>query len=118
MEASTVSELVCLGNRCSESGTVVIIAKGGDQLVLEDASNDGIRYLVGGVQCLIRGVRGGSSFETESAKFYGTVDEDPTCLPQGRTMHIDVRHDLVRDACDSGKIRVVCVRTRTCSLIR
>ena len=30
----------------------------------------------------------------------------------------DVRHDLVRDACDAGEVRVVRVMTRTCSLSR
>ena len=28
-----------------------------------------------------------------------------------RTKHINVRHHLVRDACDAGKVRVVYVRT-------
>ena len=27
-----------------------------------------------------------------------------------------MRHDLVRDACDTGKVRVVCVRKQTYSL--
>ena len=59
----------------------------------------------------MRGGRGGSSFETRTAEFNGTFDEDPTCSPCGRTRHIDLRHSLVRDACDAGKVRVVCVRT-------
>ena len=87
-------------------------------MALEDASSDGIKYLEGGAHCLIRGGRGGSSFETGSTQFYGTVEEDPTCSPQGRTKHIDVRHDVVRDACDVEKVRVVWVRTRICSLSR
>ena len=28
-----------------------------------------------------------------------------------RRKHIDMKHDLVRDACDAGKVRVVYVRT-------
>ena len=56
-----------------------------------------------------------SSFERESAEFHGTVDEDPSCSPWGRTKRIDVRHDLVREAYDAGKDRGVCVRMRTCS---
>ena len=28
-----------------------------------------------------------------------------------RTKHIDVNHHLVRDACDAGKVKVVCIRT-------
>ena len=38
-----------------------------------------------------------------------------------RTKHIDVKHHLVRDACDAGEVRVVYVRTEdqhTCSLSR
>ena len=39
-----------------------------------------------------------------------------------RTKHINVKHHLVRNACDAGKVRVVYVRTedqtRTCSLSR
>ena len=58
----------------------MILAKGGGQLVLEDASSDGIRYLGDGIHCFIRGGRRMSSLETDSAKFHGTVDdEDPTC---------------------------------------
>ena len=37
------------------SGAVVTLAKGGGQLALEDSTSDGIRYLGGGVYCLIRG---------------------------------------------------------------
>ena len=96
----------------------MILAKAGAQLALEDASSDGIRYFGGGVDCLIRGGKGSSSFETGSAELYAAVDEDDTCSSFGRTKHIDVRHNLVRDACDAGKVGVVCVRTRTCSLSR
>ena len=71
-------------------------------------------YLGGGVNYLIRGGRGGSSFKTRSAEFHGTVEEDPTCSPWGRTKHIGVRDFLVRNTCDAGKVRVVCVRTWTC----
>ena len=80
-------------------------------MALEDASSNGIRYFGGEVHCLIRGGRGGSSFETGSTEFHKIVDEDPTCSPWGRTKHNDVRHDLVRDACDAVKVRVVYVRT-------
>ena len=86
--------------------------KGGGQLALEDASSDGIKYLGGGVRCIIRGGRGGSSFGTGGQKFHAIVDEDPACWQQGRTKHIDVRHDLVRDA---GKLKVVSARIRTFS---
>ena len=58
-------------------GTVVTLAKDGDQFALDDASSDAIRYLGGGVHCLIRGARRSSRFETGSAEFYGTVEEDP-----------------------------------------
>ena len=62
------------------SGAVVPLPKGGGRLAVDDASIDVIRYLGGGVYCLIRGSRGGACFETGSAEFYGiTVDEDGTC---------------------------------------
>ena len=77
-----------------------------------------IRYLGGGVHCLISGGRGSSSLETESAEFHGTVDEDPTCSSAGRIKHIGVIHDLVRDTCDAGEVKEVCVKTRTCFLSR
>ena len=89
----------------------MILEKGGGQLALEDTSSDGIRYLGGGVHCLIRSGRGGSSFETRSAEFNGTVDANPTCSPWCRTKHIDLRYPLVRYACDAGNVRVVFVRT-------
>ena len=83
--------------------------KWGSQLALEDARNrDGTRYLGGGVRYLTRGGRGGPRLKTGSAKFHGTVDEDPTCSSWSRIKHIDVRHNLVRDACDAGKLKVVC----------
>ena len=44
-----------------------ILTKGGGQLVLNHTSSDDIAYLGGGAPCLIRGRRGNSSFETESA---------------------------------------------------
>ena len=69
----------CLGNRPLASGAAVTLAKGGGQLALDNASSDVIKYLGGGVHCLIKGGKGSSSFETGSAEFYGTVDEDPTC---------------------------------------
>ena len=78
MEGSTTRNLSCLGNRRLSSGTVVTLAKGGGQLALEDTSSDGIRYLGGGIHCLIRDSRESSSFETGSAEFYGTADEDLT----------------------------------------
>ena len=56
--------LAYLSNRRSASGTVVIVVKGGGQLALEDASSDGIRYLEGGVHCLIKGGRECSIFNT------------------------------------------------------
>ena len=37
---------------------------------------------------------------------------------QGKAKHIDVTHDLVKDACDAGEVLGVCVRARTCSLSR
>ena len=59
----------------------MILAKRSGQLALEDVSSDDIRYLGGGVHCLIRGGRGSYSYETgSSAELNGTVDEDPTCL--------------------------------------
>ena len=81
MEASTTRIFSCLGNRRLASGAVVTLVKGGGHLALEDASSNGIRYLGGGVHCLIRGGRGSSSFETGSAKRYETVDEDATHSP-------------------------------------
>ena len=78
MKASTTGILWCLSNRRLASGAVVILAKWDSQFVLDDASSDVIRYLGGGVHCLIRGGRGSPSFETGNAEFYGTVDEDPT----------------------------------------
>ena len=69
MKASTTSNFWCLGNRLLVSDAVVTLAKGGGQYALEDASNDGIRYLGGRVHCLIRGGRGSSSFETGSAEY-------------------------------------------------
>ena len=79
MEAPTTKNWSCLGNRRLASGAVVTPAKGGGQLTLDDASSGVIRYLGGGVHCLARGGKGISSFDTKSAEFYGTVDEDPTC---------------------------------------
>ena len=118
MEASTTRNFSCLGKRRLTPGAVVTLAEGGGQLVLEDTNSDVIRYLGGGVHCLIRGGERSSTFETGSAEFYGTVDEDPTCSSSGRIKHIDVRHGLVRDACDAGEVRGMCVKTRTCSLSR
>ena len=83
-------------------------------MVLVDGSIDSIRYLRSGVHCLIKGARARYSFEKESAEYHGTVDEDPICSLWGRTKHIDAIHDLVRDACDAGKVRVVCTRTSIC----
>ena len=51
MKASTTRIFLWLGNRRLASDTVVILAKGGSQLALEDASSDDIRYLGGGVYC-------------------------------------------------------------------
>ena len=79
MEASTTRNFSCLGNRRLASGAVVTLANGAGQLALDDASSDVIMYLGGGVHCLIRSGRGSSSFETGSAEFDGTGDEDPTC---------------------------------------
>ena len=118
MKASTTRKFSCLGNRCLASGAVVTLAKGGDQLALDDGSSDIIRYLGGGEHCLIRGGRGSFSFEAGSAEQYGSVDEDPSCSSWGSIKHNDVRHDLVRDACDAEEVRVVYVKTRTCSLCR
>ena len=78
MKASPTRYFWCLGNRRLASGVVATLAKGGGYLALGDASSDFIRYLGGGVHCLIRGSRESSSFETESAEFCGTVDEDAT----------------------------------------
>ena len=118
METSTTGNFSCLGKRRLASGAVVTLAKGGGQLALDDVSSDAIRYLGGGVHCLIRGGIRSSRFETGSAEFYGTVDEDPTCSSKGRIKHIDVRHDLGRDACDAEEVRMACVKTWTCSLSR
>ena len=79
IEASTTRSFWCLGNRRLASSEVVILVKGGSQLALEDASIDGIRYLGDGVHCLTIGGEVSSCFETESADFHETVDEDPTC---------------------------------------
>ena len=81
-------------------------------------SSNGVEYLGGGVRCLVRG--GGAGFR-------GTVNKDRCSQrirgQQGaiklavnkhasrKTKHIDVEHHLVRDACDTGKVRVVNVRT-------
>ena len=59
---------------------VVILTKGGGQLALDVASIDGIRYLRGYI-ALTEEVEENSSFETGSAKFHGTVNEDPKCSP-------------------------------------
>ena len=64
-----------------------------------------MRYLEGGVHCLLRDGRGNTSSETKSAEFCGTVDEDATSSSG------EIR-ELRR------RIRVVYVRTRTCSLSR
>ena len=58
MKAPTTRIFCCLSHRCFASDAVVILAKGGGQLALEDASRDDIRYLGGGVHYLIRGGRG------------------------------------------------------------
>ena len=51
----------CLDKRRSASGTVAMLAKGGGQFSRMQAF-DGIRYLEGGVPCLIRGGREGYIF--------------------------------------------------------
>ena len=51
-----------LDNRRAASGAVGILAKGAGQMALENASSEGIRYLRGGVHCLIRGDRRGYFF--------------------------------------------------------
>ena len=111
MEASTTGTFSFLSNRHLASGAVVTLVMGGGQLIFEAASSDVIRYLGGEVYCLIKGGRETSSFETRSAEFYGTVHEDPTCSSYGRIKHIDVRHDLVRDACDAREVGLVCVKS-------
>ena len=80
MKAPTTRNCWCLGNIRLASSVVVTLAKGGIQLALEDVSSDAIRYLGGGVHCLIRGGRGSSGFETGSEEFCGTADEDATSL--------------------------------------
>ena len=115
MKASTTRKCRCLGNRRLASGAIVILAKGGRSVGSRGCKQCRLRYLGGGLYCLIRGGTGSSSFETGSAELDGTANEDPTCSSYGRTKHIGVRHDLVRDACETGKVRVVCVKTRTCS---
>ena len=77
-EASATRNVVCLGNRRFLLDTGVALAKGGGQVVFDDASSGVIRYLGGGVHCLIRGGRGCSSFETGSSEFYETAGEDTT----------------------------------------
>ena len=81
------------------------------QLDFDDARSDSIRYLGGGVRCLIKGGRGISSVERGNAELYGTAHENPMCPSCGRIEHIDVRHDLVRDACDAGEVGLVCVKS-------
>ena len=71
-------------------------------VLAKDASSD-IRYLGGGVRCLIRGSKRGYSFET-GAGFHETVDDD--LHVSRRTKQIDVRHDLARYVYDAGKVRV------------
>ena len=78
-----------------------------DQLALEDASSNGVGYLGGEVRCFVRGGKGGYIFEV-IAGFHGTVNDDRCSQRVGRqrshrTKHIDVKHHLVRDACDAGK---------------
>ena len=75
MKVFTTSYFWCLGNRCLASGAVVILAKRGGLLALEDANGDGVGYLGGGVLCLVKGSKGGSILET-GARFHGTVDGD------------------------------------------
>ena len=55
---------MCVGDRLLALGAVVILEKGGGQLALEDAYSNGIRYLGGGVHCLVGDGRGSSSFDT------------------------------------------------------
>ena len=50
-------------------------SEGGGQLALECASIDDVRYLGGGVYCLIRGGKRGFIFET-GAGFHGIVSKD------------------------------------------
>ena len=53
-------------------------SEGGGQLARNGASSDVVRYLVGGVHCLIISGKGSSIFGTV-AGFQGTVDKDPAC---------------------------------------
>ena len=78
MKVSTTIIFWCLGNKRLASGAVVTLAKGSSYLALRDASSDAIRYLRGGVRCLIGGGKGSYNFETGSEEFCGTVDEDAT----------------------------------------
>ena len=72
-------------------------------MALEDASSDGVRYLGGGILCLIKGSKRGYIFET-GAGFHGTVGED---LNASRSIkHIAARYDLARDVCDAWKVKV------------
>ena len=98
----------------------------GGELTLEDSSSDSVGYLRGGVRCLIRGGKGGSIFEI-SAGFHGpsmrisafnAFEDNKGAIKLAvnkhasrRTWHVDVKHHLVRDACEAGKIRVVYVST-------
>ena len=118
METSTARNIWCLGNRRLASGAVETTAKGTVQLTLDDESSGIMRHFGGGVYYLIRGGRGSSIFETESAELYGTVNEDITCSSYDRINHTNVKYDLVRDACDSREVRVVRVKTRACLLGR
>ena len=78
-------------------------SKRGGKLALEDASSDGVRYLGGGILCLIKSSKRGYIFET-GAGFHGIVGED---LHASRSIkHIDVRYDLARDVCDAGEVKV------------
>ena len=69
MEASTTMIFSCLGNIRLASSAVVTLAKESCQLALDDASSDFIRYLGGGLHCLIKGGRGSSSFKTGEQNF-------------------------------------------------
>ena len=118
MEAYTDSYCgACLDTRCSVSGAVVMLVRGGGQLALDDTGSAGVGYLRGRVRCLIRDgsiLRQKQDFMERSMNIDGVgvledreegmklaVNKHASCS----TKHVDVKYHLVRE------VRVVYVRT-------
>ena len=109
-----------LGTGCGSN-----VGEGVGQLALEDASSNGVGYLGGGVALSEEAVKGVlflrqvqdfmvssmrigavNVFEDNEGAIKLAVNKHAASR---RTKHIDVKHHLVRDACDAGKVRVVYV---------